>query len=130
MGKLTVLIVDDELDFLKLMGTRVQNWGYDVIQASSGKEGVDAVKGKSPDVVVLDYMMPEMDGVDTLKEIRRIDKKVPVIMFTAYPDLKSMEDTEKLGVSSYIPKLSNYTDTLATLKANIEMIEKRLEKKD
>lgn len=130
MARLKVLIVDDEPDFLKLMGTRIESWGYDVIKASSGKEGIDAVKSESPNVVILDYMMPDMDGVEVLKEVRRIDKKIPVIMFTAYPDLKSMGDTEKLGVSSYIPKLSNYTDTLSTLKANIEMIEKRMGNKE
>lgn len=130
MTKTKVLLIDDELDFLKVMGTRIQTWGYDVIEASSGKEGIDAIKSKNPDIIILDYMMPEMNGVEVLKEIRRIDKKLPVIMFTAYADRESMKKTEKLGVSSYIPKSSSYTNTQLKIKSAIEIIDKRLRKKE
>ena len=123
-----ILIVDDEKDLLLVMGTRIKAWGYDLLEASGGKEAIGAVKQKRPDIIILDYKMPEMDGVATLKEIRKINKNIPVIMFTAFPDKRSIEGTEKLGVSAFIPKLSVFSDTLAALKTAIQMAEKRLKK--
>ncbi len=126
MNKLTVLVVDDEPDFLELISLRISSWGYNAIKASCGQDAVTIVKENSPDILVLDYMMPEMDGVTTLKEIRKLDKKLPVIMFTAYPNTKVIEDTNKLGIQAFIPKLSAYSEVVLTLKSTIEMLEKKL----
>lgn len=128
MAKIKVLLVDDEMDFLELMGVRIRGWGYDLIEATNGKEAIEAVMNKNPDMVILDYMMPEMDGVVTLKEIRKFNKEIPVVMFTAHPDKKSIVGTEQLGVYAYIPKLSVYQDVQATLKSIINTIEKKLNK--
>ena len=126
MPKLKILIVDDEPDFLELMALRISNWGCTVLKASGGRAAITIVKEEKPDIMVLDYMMPEMDGVATLKEIRKFDKKLPVIMFTAYPNTKTMEDTDKLGIHAFIPKLSAYSEVVPALKSAIEMIEKKL----
>lgn len=127
MAKMTILLVDDEPDFLEIMGGRIKNWGYNLIEASGGKEAVDAVKNLKPDAVILDYMMPDMDGVATLKEIRRFNKEVPVIMFTAYPTEKAMKSTKEMGISAFIPKLSTYTNVQASLRSALDMIEKQKE---
>lgn len=128
MKKLTILIVDDERDFLELMALRISNWGYAIAKASDGEEALAAVRKKLPDIIILDYMMPGMDGEATLKEIRKIDKKLPIIMFTAYPNVKTMHNAGKMGVCAFIPKLSAYSDILPSLKSAIEMLEKRLRK--
>ncbi len=122
-----VLLVDDEKYFLFTVGTRIKAWGYDFIEASTGQEAIDAVRSKNPDVIVLDYMLPGMNGVETLKEIRKLNKDVPVIIFTAYPDKKSLEDTEVLGVNAYVLKFNTHTPTLDSLK---EAIEAALNKND
>jgi len=127
MSKVKVLLVDDELDFLEVLGVRVRSWGYDVLVASSGKEAIEALKN-NPDIVILDYLMPEMDGVQTLREIRKISNKIQVVMFTAHADGSAMADTEKLGVYAFIPKLSFYQDAQATLKSVIDTIAKKLNK--
>ncbi len=129
MSRMKILLVDDEQDFRETMGAIIEGWGHDVIEVSSGKEAVDAIMGKNPDIVILDYMMPEMDGVTTLKKIREIDDKISVIMFTAHPDIKVMKGAEKLGVSAFIPKLSTFSDVQASLKATIEMVEKKIKLK-
>ncbi len=121
-----ILLVDDETDFLDIMGERIRSWGYEVILVSNGKEAIEAIRRKEPEIVILDYLMPEMDGIDTLKQIRRIDKDIPVIMFTAYPEMKAIDGTEKLGVSAFVPKLSVYTDVQISLKSAINMVEKKL----
>ncbi len=128
MGKAKILLVDDELDLLEVLGVSIRGWGYDVLEASSGKEAIEALKN-NPDIVILDYLMPEMDGVQTLREIRKISNKIPVVMFTAHPDGKTMADTEKLGVYAFIPKFSFYQDAQTTLKSVINTIAKRLNKK-
>lgn len=128
MRKLHVLLVDDEADFLDIMGTIIKGWGYDLLKARSGKEAIEAVKTKKPDMVILDYMMPEMDGIAALKAMRKVDSEVPVIMFTAYPEIKAMEWMDELKVSAFIPKLSTYTDVSSSLRAAIEMIVKKMRK--
>ena len=129
MEKTKILLVDDETDLLLIMGRRMREWGYDLIEALNGEEAVTAVKSKHPDIVILDYMMPDMDGIETLKEIRKINKSIPVIMFTAFPDKKSIEGTEKLGVSAYIPKLSMFPSSESALKTAIKMTEKKQREK-
>ena len=126
MVKMTILLVDDEPDFLEIMGGRIENWGYTLLEATNGKEAVDAVKNMNPDAVILDYMMPDMDGVTTLKEIRKINKKIPVVMFTAYPNEKTMKSTKEMGISAFIPKLSTYTNVQASLRSALDMIEKQI----
>jgi CheY-like chemotaxis protein len=130
MAESRILLIDDELEFLEVMGSRIKSWGYDLIAATNGKEAIDAVENKNPDIVVLDYKLPDMDGVEVLKEIRKINKEIPVIMFTAYADEKSMKGTEELGAYALIPKLSVYQDAQATLKSVINTIEKKLGKKE
>jgi DNA-binding NtrC family response regulator len=120
-----ILLVDDEIDFINIMKARITSWGYEVQMALNGKEAIEILKEKKPDVVILDYLMPDMDGVATLKEIRRIGKTIPVIMFTAHPDTNTIKGTEKLNVSAFIPKLSLYSDAHVSLKAALNMVEKR-----
>jgi len=126
MNSLKILIVDDDKEFLALLSKNIESWGYKTILASGGKEALETIKNKNVDIVVLDYLMPEMDGVETLVKIRRIDKKVPAIMFTSYPDSRSIKGTEKHGIFAYIPKVGVFTDAESSLKAAIAMAEKIL----
>ena len=128
MGKQRVLLVDDEIDFQAVMRMRIESWGYEVITADSGKEALAQVKDRLADIVVLDYMMPGLDGISTLEEIRKIDPKIPVIMFTAFPDSRSLKGTEKLGVSAFIPKLNAFSDNQAALQEAIRLAGKKMEK--
>ena len=128
MAKIKILLVDDEADFLELIGRRIEEWGYDLIKAVNGIEAVNAVRNKLSDIVILDYAMPDMDGIATLQKIREIDASVAVIMLTAYPNTDVLKWSEKLNVSAFIPKLSAYSDVTSSLKAAIEMAGKKKEK--
>ncbi len=127
MAKLNVLLIDDEPDFRRIMGLHIKSWGYGLVTASSGEEGIAAVKCDKPDIVILDYVMPDMDGIKALRQIRKIDNKLPVIMFTANPDIKSIKGTKKLGVSAYVPKFCLYTDMPSAVKEELNKIKKRLD---
>ena len=71
MEKVKILLVDDETDFLEIMGTVIRGWDYELTAVSSGREALKAVKEGSPDIVILDYVMPDMDGITTLKRYGR-----------------------------------------------------------
>ena len=127
MAKLKVLLIDDEPDFLRIMGLHIKSWGYDLVTASSGEEGIAAVKCDEPHIVILDYVMPDMDGIKVLKLIRKIDSDLPVIMFTANPDIKSIKGSKRLKVSAYIPKFCLYTNMPSAVKEELDKIKKTVE---
>jgi len=121
MEKIKVLLVDDDQNILETIGTRIRSWDYDLLTASDGNQALEVINNKNPDIVVLDYRMPDKDGIATLIEIRKVDNDVPVIMFTAYPDEKSIKGTEGLGVIAFIPKVSDYSDSQTALSAALAM---------
>lgn len=128
MGKLKVLLVDDEVAVLEVIGSRIKSWGYDFVTALSGKQAIALLKSEAPDAIILDYIMAGMDGIATLTEIRKIDKEIPVIIFTAYPDDRSMKSAQELNVTAYIPKSSMLTDPVSNLKTMLVFIEEKLGK--
>ena len=130
MRKLKVMLVDDEEDFVSVMVPRVAGWGYDVFSVPGGKEALSALAAEKPDMIILDYMMPDMDGIEALKKIREVNKDIPVVMFTAYPDARAIDKASRLNVSAFIPKLSKYSDTQSSLKTSLDMARKSIEKKD
>jgi len=128
MSLIRILLVDDDKGFLDIMGNKIANWGYEVVPVNSGKEAIEIINQKGADMVILDYRMPELDGVDTLTEIRKNDKDIPVFIFTSHPDNRALTGAEELGVSAFIPKYSVFSEAGAALKTAIEMAEKKLEK--
>jgi two-component system alkaline phosphatase synthesis response regulator PhoP len=128
MTKWKILLVDDEQDFRKIMSERITSWGYEVGSVSSGKEAVEEIKNKNADIVILDYMMPQKDGISTLKEIRQLNKEIPVIMFTAHPDEKSIKVGDDLGITAFVPKIGGRQSGHSALQAAINMAAKKLKK--
>ena len=111
-----ILIVDDEALLVKGIRFNLQNEGYDVITGSNGLEAVQLVQEQNPDLVVLDVMMPEMDGLTACSKIREFSN-VPIIMLTAKTD-----DMDKLigfdhGVDDYLTKPFNILELKARIRA-------------
>ncbi|MFW5769858.1 MAG: response regulator [Spirochaetota bacterium] len=100
-----ILIVEDEQHQRELYAMELQEEGYEVDQASNGKEAVDLVKENKYDLVILDIRMPEMDGIEALGKILSRDKKIPIIIYTAYSNYKSNFMT--WTADAYITKSSN-----------------------
>ena len=126
--KTKVLLVDDEPDFLDVMQQAVCSWGYEVVLADSGNKALAVIKTEKPNIVVLDYMMPKMNGIETLKKLRKVNPDLPVILYTSYPNEDNMGNALGLRVSAFVPKLSEYTDTQSALKTALKLIEKNLNK--
>ncbi|MCS6809348.1 MAG: response regulator transcription factor [Bacteroidota bacterium] len=121
MPQKTVLIVDDEEDILELLAYNLRKEGFDVIKASNGKEAIHTAIAHTPDVIVLDIMMPEMDGFETCKAIRAhpSTRSIPVIFLTA----KSGEIDEilglELGADDFIQKPISPRLLVSRIKARI-----------
>ena len=129
MKKKKILMVDDEIDFVEIMTQRIESWGYEVISASNGKEALDLFTDKKPDVIILDYLMPDINGIDLLKKIREINQGVPVLMFSAKAETENVRDGVDLGIAVFIPKLSPFADTQANLRTALDMVFKSKHKK-
>ena len=78
---ITILLVDDEPDILEIVGYNLSSEGYNVITASDGKEAVKLAKKRKPQLIILDVMMPEMDGVEACEQIRKIPDLDTIITF-------------------------------------------------
>ena len=122
-----ILVVDDETLLVKGIRFNLQNEGYEVITGSDGQEAVDLVKDQSPDLVVLDVMMPNMDGLTACRKIREFSD-VPIILLTAKTD-----DMDKLigfdhGADDYLTKPFNILELKARIRAILRRSQKQEEK--
>ena len=105
-----VLLVDNEPDFLETISFWLTSQGYQVNQAPDGESAVRIVADWKPGVIFLDVLMPGMDGIETLRRIRAIDKQVPVILVTAsaLTDENKYAGARALGISGLFPKGSSH----------------------
>jgi two-component system NtrC family response regulator len=99
-----ILIVDDEVDVCKSISHYLEKKDFSPITANSGKEVLDKLKNDKPNLILLDIRMPDMDGVECLKRIKEIDKKVIVIMATCVTDIDVAKKALDLGAIDYITK--------------------------
>lgn len=116
MKKHLILVVDDEPAIVRLVRTKLQTDGYGVITADRGEQALEILENERPDLVVLDLMMPGIDGFETLRRIRT-ESQVPVIMLTA-----RASDADRLkgfagGVDDYVTKPFNPDELAARIEA-------------
>ena len=121
MKQFCVLVVDDEPRIVKFLNVKLRTSGYEVITASSGEEALELVLMQEPDLVVLDVVMPGIDGLETLKQIRSISS-LPVIILSAKGENLDKISGLKLGADDYLTKPFNPDE----LVARIEAISRRL----
>jgi len=118
MAKKRILIVEDEIELVKAIQIRLEQAGYEVLFTYDGQGGMEKAKKENPDLIILDLMLPKMDGYKVcglLKADARYNK-IPIIMFTA----RARESDEKLGLEvgadAYITKPFQYEKFLAKIK--------------
>lgn len=111
-----ILVVEDDESERILYHDELVDAGYDVVLAAGGKEALNCLKDGKIDLVVLDIVMPEMDGLETLGEIIKSNRDVPIILHSAYPKYK--ESFMSWGAEAFIIKSSN----LSNLKVKIQEI--------
>jgi DNA-binding response OmpR family regulator len=108
-----ILVVDDEKNILKLYQAELEDEGYTVATANSGREALEAFEKENPDLVTLDILMPDMDGIQVLRQMKEKRPSIPIIMLTAY----DYRDDFSVWVSdAYVVKSSDLTNLKATVK--------------
>jgi len=117
--KQTILVVDDERDLLDLIEYNLKKEGFKVLKAENGEEGISKAKEHKPDLILLDIMMPKMDGLEAVEIMRKDDelKKTPIIFLTARSDEKTEIDGLNKGGDDYITKPISTTKLVSRIKA-------------
>ena len=113
-----ILVADDEPNIVKLLRLYLRAEGYEIVAARDGREAIERFHAESPDLVLLDLMMPGLGGFEVCAEIRR-ESDVPVIMLTARTDDVDKIVGLEMGADDYITKPFNPREVVARVKANL-----------
>lgn len=118
MPPIKILVCDDERHIVRLIQVNLEKQGYQVVTAYDGKEGLEKVKSEKPDMLVLDVMMPYMDGFEVLKSLRREPEteSLPVIMLTAKAQDKDVFEGYHYGADMYLTKPFNPMELVSFVK--------------
>ncbi len=119
MAKQTILVVDDEKDLLDLIEYNLKKEGFAVLKAENGEEGIQKAKEHKPDLVLMDIMMPKMDGMEAVETMRADEdlKSIPIIFLTARSDEKTEVEGLDKGGDDYITKPISTTKLISRIKA-------------
>ena len=119
--KSRILIVDDDPHAIEILTRMLGREGYDCVSAASGAAALDLVRGKAIDVILLDVMMPEMDGLQVCEHLRGDEtlRQIPVILLTAKDDMETRSRGMALGVSEYLTKPINKRELFTRIAAQL-----------
>ncbi len=112
-SKKKILLVDDDDGIQLLYGEELKDEGYQVTSALNGKEALEKFEDAPPDLVILDINMPDMTGLEVLRQMKNINADLPVILSSAYPDYK--EDLSSWASEEYVVKSANMDDLKAAV---------------
>jgi DNA-binding response OmpR family regulator len=115
----TVLVVDDNKDAVDIIARLLAQHGLTALRAYSGQECLELVRNHAVDVLVLDVMMPEMDGLEVCRHLKQIAPTLPVILLTAKDDIPTRSAGMALGVSEFVVKPVNNRDLIARIKTQL-----------
>jgi DNA-binding response OmpR family regulator len=108
-----ILIVDDDQNILRLYKEELEDEGYNIVTASNGQEAIERFESEDPDLVTLDILLPDIDGIKLLRQMKEKKPRLPIIMSTAY-DYR--DDFAVWASEAYIVKSSDLTELKATIK--------------
>lgn len=121
-----ILLVDDEVGFRRPMEFWLKDKGYQVTGVSTGADALAQIERERPTIVYLDMKMPGMNGIETLENIRKKDKTLPVIMITAHGTTNDMNRAEALGVSGFFKKDDDFSNAAKLILVALTFTNKNL----
>jgi two-component system OmpR family response regulator len=131
--EIKVLLVDDEPHFVKLLAERLEGRGVNVETAGGGPEALDKVKDEPYDAIILDLLMPDMDGLETLKQLREINPDLQVILLTGHGTIDKGVEAMKLGAMDFVEKPADFKALMEKIKEakdkRMLLVEKRHEER-
>ena len=117
----TLLVIDDERSVLSVFqGVFGKQPDVELLTASSGKEGIEVVKTKRPDAVILDVLLPDQQGLDVFSELREIDPRLPVIFITGGGTSATAIEAMQLGALDYLTKPLDFAQVKATRRKGLQ----------
>lgn len=116
---LRILLVDNEAEFCESMTYWLETKNHQVQSCYSGPEAIELVKKTDLDIMFLDIHMPDMDGMEVLRQIRSFNKTLPIIMVTGYAKEEKMKEAINLGISGFFPKTATFEELGRVIKAAI-----------
>lgn len=118
MEKSRILVVDDEPDVIKIISVRLKAAGYDVITAEDGQEGLLKARTEKPDLVLLDLMLPKVDGFQVCRMLKYDEnfKSIPIILLTARTQEADKQAGKDVGADAYIEKPFDYKELLTKIE--------------
>ncbi|MEO8358104.1 MAG: response regulator, partial [Chloroflexota bacterium] len=124
-----ILIIDDDLDTLRLVGLMLQRQGYQISAATNGQQGLDKAFEEDPDLILLDIMMPDMDGYEVTRRLRRNPSTMatPILMFTAKTQLDDKVIGFEVGANDYLTKPTHPSELQARVKTLLSRANERKE---
>lgn len=117
--KQKILLVDDEPEFLKMVKRKLEENDYEVVTASTGKQALDELSREKPGAVLVNIMIPELDGLQLLERIKREDKDLPVFIITAFSHEERFKLARKLNASGFIVKTMDLNKEVDGLLADL-----------
>ena len=128
MSNERVLIVDDEKLIRWTVKRQLEEWGYNVLEAESGTGGLAQIRSETPDLILLDVRLPDLSGIEVLREIKQNNLSIPVIMVTADPQLDDIKTAIKLGALDFIKKPIDFDEFQITVGNAIDRSQLRSER--
>jgi len=121
-----ILVVDDEVDTLKLMEITLKQEGYTVLKATTGEACLEIAAAENPDLIILDLMMPQLSGLDVLKQLNLSYGSPPIILFSAKNRIEDVIEGMEAGAYRYLVKPTRREKMLETVKAALEERQRQL----
>src|SRR5579862_4585947 len=123
-----ILIVDDEKLIRWSVRRQLEEWGYVAVEAESGTGGLAQIRSEAPDLALLDVRLPDMSGIEVLREIKQSNLSIPVIMITGDPQIDDIKTAVKLGALDFIKKPLDFDELQITLSNTIDRSRLRSER--
>ena len=125
-GQISVLVVEDEEHIRNILEYNLKLDGFEVCVAEDGRKGLELARQMRPDVILLDWMMPEMNGLEVLSELKKDEqtKHIPVFMLTAKAMIRDVREALSEGADDYITKPFDATELAQTIRSKLENLVK------
>src|ERR1700730_9983763 len=122
-----ILVIDDERLVRWSLRQKCEEWGYHVVEAAAGEPGLHLVQHESPDLVLLDVRLPDLNGIQVLEQLKKTPDAPAVIMITADPQLDDVKSALKLGAYDFVGKPIDFDELHVAIKKDLEATSLRTE---
>jgi DNA-binding response OmpR family regulator len=116
MKKIKILLIDDEIEFTSTLAERLELRGFDAKTTDNGESGIELIRNELFDIAIIDLMMPGISGLETLKQVKTFNTKLPVILLTGHGSTKEGMEGIRIGAVDYLMKPLDINDLLEKIR--------------